>query len=84
MCLHNLLLLLLDFVFFHSVSSRGFIEDAREHPASKSGINTVLSGLMIDAVSAIKCTPQKTIIEASVSAAIFDNFKESPIKSAIS
>ena len=57
---------------------------ASEHPASISGIRTVLSGQMIFAVSAIKWTPQKIIISASVFAAFLANSKESPIKSAIS
>ena len=41
------------------------IESASEQPASRSGIRTVLSGLRIEAVSAMKCTPQKTIASPS-------------------
>ena len=39
----------------------GVIESASEQPASRSGISTVFSGDRIDAVSAMKCTPQKAI-----------------------
>ncbi len=38
------------------------IEAASEQPASRSGIRTVFSGQRIEAVSAMKCTPQKTIV----------------------
>ena len=37
---------------------------AREQPASRSGNNTSLFGFKILAVSAIKCTPKKTITSA--------------------
>ena len=37
------------------------IESASEQPASGSGIRTVLSGERIEAVSAMKCTPQNAI-----------------------
>jgi hypothetical protein len=40
-----------------------------------------LFGLIIEAVSAMKWTPQNTIIEASVSPANLDNLRESPTKS---
>ncbi len=42
---------------------------ASEQPASRSGISTVFCGHRIDAVSAMKCTPQNTITSASVAAA---------------
>ena len=55
------------------------------HSASISGIRTFLSGFSIYAVSAIKSTPQKTMISlSSTSAALLHNSKESPRKSAIS
>ena len=37
------------------------IDSASEQPASRSGISTVLSGHRIEAVSAMKWTPQKAI-----------------------
>jgi hypothetical protein len=40
-----------------------------EQPAPRSGSNTVLSGDRILAVSAMKWTPQNTIVSASVTAA---------------
>ena len=46
-------------------SCSAVIESASEQPASRSGISTVLSGLRIDAVSAMKCTPQKAIVDAA-------------------
>ena len=54
---------------FHSRNSSAVIEVASEQPARKSGSNTVFSGQRIAAVSAMKCTPQKTITSASVLAA---------------
>ena len=39
---------------------------ANEQPAAISGISTFLSGQIILAVSPMKCTPQSTIISASV------------------
>ncbi len=42
-------------------ASAGVIESASEQPASGSGIRTVFSGQRIEAVSAMKCTPQKTM-----------------------
>ena len=47
---------------FQSRSCSAVIESASEQPASRSGIRTVLSGHRIEAVSAMKCTPQKTIV----------------------
>ena len=49
-----------------------------EHPAAMSGSSTVLSGDRIAAVSAMKCTPQKTMISASVFAASRERPSESP------
>ncbi len=60
------------------------IDEASEHPASGSGIRTVLSGARMAAVSAMKWTPQKTIASASVAAACRDSPSESPTKSATS
>ena len=45
------------------------IESASEQPASRSGIRTVLSGQRIEAVSAMKWTPQKAITALSTAAA---------------
>ena len=39
------------------------IDAASEQPASRSGISTVFSGQRIAAVSAMKWTPQKTIVD---------------------
>ena len=41
-------------------------------------MSTVLSGARIEAVSAMKCTPQKTITSASVAAAWRESPSESP------
>ncbi len=48
------------------------------HPAFRSGISTVFSGESTLAVSAMKCTPQKTMTSASVAAASCDRPSESP------
>ncbi len=55
-----------------------------EHPASRSGSSTSLPGLRILAVSAMKCTPQKTMTEASVFSAACASARLSPITSAMS
>jgi len=55
------------------------IESASEQPARASGISTVFSGLRIFAVSAMKWTPQKTIVDASLFAAIRESASESPV-----
>ncbi len=60
------------------------IESDNEHPAFRSGIRTFFSGLIIAAVSAIKCTPQNKIVLWSVFAACLASPKESPTKSATS
>ena len=39
---------------------------ASEHPAARSGRRTVFVGERIAAVSAMKCTPQKTITSAGL------------------
>ena len=46
---------------FQARSCGAVIESASEQPASGSGSRTVFSGERIDAVSAMKCTPQKAI-----------------------
>ena len=69
---------------FQARSWSAVIESASEQPASRSGSSTVLSGLRIEAVSAMKCTPQKAITSASVSAALRERPSESPTKSATS
>ena len=60
------------------------IESASEQPAAASGMSTVLSGARIFAVSAMKCTPQKTIVDADERAAIRESASESPVWSATS
>ena len=69
---------------FQLRSSEAVIESASEQPASRSGISTVFSGERIEAVSAMKWTPQKAITEASEAAAWRDRASESPTKSAMS
>src|SRR5699024_9993245 len=64
---------------FQSRRSSAVTESASEHPARASGISTVLPGARIFAVSAMKCTPQNTMVEASEAAAIRDNANESPV-----
>ena len=49
-----------------------------------SGSSTVFSGESTEAVSAMKCTPQKAITSASVFAACCESPSESPTKSATS
>ena len=44
------------------LKSSGGQESASEHPALRSGKTTFFIGLIIFAVSAIKCTPANTII----------------------
>ena len=47
-------------------------------------MSTVFSGDSTDAVSAMKCTPQKAITSASVAAASRESWSESPVRSATS
>jgi hypothetical protein len=54
------------------------MESAREQPASRSGMRTVLSGERMEAVSAMKCTPQNAMIDCSVRAACWESPRESP------
>ena len=63
---------------FQARSWSAVIESASEQPASRSGISTVLSGDRIEAVSAMKCTPQKAITSASAPAACCERPSESP------
>ena len=58
-------------------------ESAKEQPAFKSGNNTFAFGFKIFAVSAIKCTPQKTIILAAAFLEACAKAKLSPTKSAM-
>src|ERR1700753_1229863 len=51
---------------FQPRSGSAVIESARLQPASRSGIRTFLSGERIEAVSAMKWTPQNTITSGSV------------------
>ena len=46
---------------FHARSCGAVIESASEQPASGSGSSTVFSGHRIEAVSAMKCTPQNAM-----------------------
>ena len=70
--------------FFHFCNCDNVIESDNEQPASKSGIKTFLSGLIMAAVSAIKCTPQNKIVLCLVFAACLARPNESPTKSATS
>jgi hypothetical protein len=58
------------------------IDSASEQPASASGINTILSGLSSFAVSAMKCTPARTMTRASPLAASRASARLSPTTSA--
>ena len=69
---------------FQARSWSASIESASEQPASRSGISTVFSGERIEAVSAMKWTPQKAIASASVAAASRERPSESPMWSATS
>ena len=69
---------------FQARSSSAVMESASEQPASRSGSKTSLSGERIDAVSAMKWTPQKAIVSASASAAWRESPSESPTKCATS
>ena len=67
---------------FQARSCSAVMESASEHPASGSGSRTVFSGHRIDAVSAMKWTPQKAITSSDVAAACCESPSESPTKSA--
>ena len=69
---------------FQPRSWSAVIESARLQPASRSGIRTFFSGERIEAVSAMKWTPQKTIASASVAAAARESPRLSPRWSATS
>ena len=58
--------------------SEGGQESANEQPAFKSGSRTFFEGFMIFAVSAMKWTPAKTIISASIFAACWAKYRLSP------
>ena len=51
---------------------------ASEQPASRSGSRTVFSGLRIEAVSAMKWTPQKAMTSSERAAAWRESPSESP------
>ena len=57
-------------------------DSSSEHPASRSGISTSAAGFRIFATSAMKRTPQKTIILAAARCASRASSRESPTKSA--
>ena len=67
---------------FNILTSSPVIEDAKEQPASISGIRTFLLGFISLAVSAMKWTPHSTIMSAFVLAASKANAKESAAISA--
>src|SRR5699024_10130906 len=64
---------------FHARNWSAVMESASEQPARASGISTVLSGARIFAVSAMKCTPQNTMVAASLAAAMRESARESPV-----
>jgi hypothetical protein len=59
-------------------------ESDRLHPAFRSGRSTFFDGFSILAVSAMKCTPQKTITGLDTLVASRANFRLSPVISASS
>ena len=59
-------------------NSSAVSESASEQPACASGISTVFSGERIFAVSAMKCTPQNTMVDCGAVAAIRESASESP------
>ena len=61
-----------------SITATQLREWKAEHPARWSGMSTVLSGLRIFAVSAMKWTPQNTMVSSGASAATRDSASESP------
>ena len=69
---------------FHWRSWSAVIDSDSEQPASGSAISTVFSGERIEAVSAMKWTPQNAITSASVAAASRERPSESPMWSATS
>ena len=64
---------------FQSRSSSAVIESASEQPASRSGISTVFSGERIEAVSAMKWTPQKAIVDGVGIGGLRERPSESPV-----
>jgi hypothetical protein len=66
------------FSAFHARSWSAVNESASEQPAFASGISTRFCGARILAVSAMKCTPQKTMVDCGAVAAIRDSASESP------
>ena len=69
---------------FQARSWSALIDSDSEQPAPRSAISTVLSGQRIEAVSAMKWTPQNSITSESVFAAWRERPSESPTKSATS
>src|ERR671910_853488 len=63
---------------FQERSWAASIDSESEQPAPRSAIRTVFSGERIEAVSAMKWTPQNSITEASVAAAWRERPSESP------
>ena len=63
------------------LSASPVTKSAIGQPALRSGMRTVLCGDKTLAVSAMKCTPQKTMTSAEVSAASCESPSESPRKS---
>ena len=58
------------------------MDSDKEQPASGAGSRTSLPGLSIFAVSAMKRTPQNTMVSASEAAPSLASLYESPTKSA--
>ncbi len=63
---------------FQARSCSAVIESASEQPASRSGSSTVFSGDRMEAVSAMKCTPQNAIVSSVAAAAWTERPSESP------
>ena len=63
---------------FHARSCSAVMLSASEQPASRSGSSTVFSGERIDAVSAMKWTPQNAMTSSSAAAARIESPSESP------
>ena len=61
---------------FHRRTSSAVMVAASEHPARRSGSRTRFLGERMAAVSAMKCTPAKTIVEASLAAAMRDRRRD--------
>ncbi len=70
------------YLFSHSAKSGAGQPSASEQPASRSGTTTVLSGVRILDVSAMKWTPQNAMTDSFASRPRRASSSESPTKSA--